>query len=268
MCSGVVSGVRKRTHWYGRQDLQSCRLAGRIQHVTMRFFVLSRLLPALLAMVLLPCAPARAQQVKAAPGQFDFYLLNLSWSPEFCHNVEVLPLSERQGRRERRAQDAATECGTPHGFVLHGMWPQNFSGTWPSNCSTAPGPADYTPYLNDTPSLTLLQHEWTKHGTCSGLAADQFFATADHLFEAVKTPQLLQTVNTTLQLKPGDILGAFYQANPSFPQGSVALSCGRNYLTAVEVCLSKKGLQPIACQHVHTCAATVVKVAPETAPQQ
>ncbi len=84
----------------------------------------------------------------------------------------------------------------------------------------------------------------------------------------MKTPQLLQSVNTTLQLKPSDILSAFYQANPSFPQGSLALSCGRNYLTAIEVCLSKKGLQPIACQNVHTCAATVVKVVPESATQQ
>ena len=219
-------------------------------------------------MLLLPCASARAQEVHAAPGQFDFYLLDLSWSPEFCHNVEVLPLSERTGRRQRRLQDAATECGTPHGFVLHGLWPQNFSGTWPANCGTEAGPSSYTPYLKDTPSLTLLQHEWSKHGTCSGLAPDPFFTTADHAFESVKVPALLQSVNQPLQLKTADILTAFYQANPTYPRGSIALSCGRNFLTAIEVCLSKDGLHPVACQNIHSCGATVVKVAPENAQQQ
>lgn len=243
-------------------------ISGRIQQITMR--VPLRLHPLLLlfAACLLFCTAARSQQVNAAPGQFDFYLLNLSWSPEFCHNVEVLPLSERAVRRERRAQDAATECGTPHGFVLHGLWPQNFSGTWPANCSMQAGPASYTPYLKDTPSLTLLQHEWSKHGTCSGLLPDRFFTTADHAFESVKVPQQFAAVNQTLQLKPGDILAAFYQANPSFPQGSLALSCGRNYLTAIELCLSKDGQRPIACQNVKTCGASTVKVAPENAPQQ
>jgi ribonuclease T2 len=232
--------------------------------------VLLRLHPLLLLLTLslLPCSGLRAQQVSASPGQFDFYLLNLSWSPEFCHNVEVLPQSERAAKRARRAQDAATECGTPHGFVLHGMWPQNFSGTWPGNCSTQPGPANYTPYLTDTPSLTLLQHEWTKHGTCSGLAPDQFFTTADHAYAAVQVPPQLQSVTQTLQLKTSDVLAAFYRVNPSWPQGSLALSCGRNYLTAIEVCLSKNGQQPIACQNVHACAATTIKVAPEPALQQ
>ncbi|WP_263413733.1 ribonuclease T2 family protein [Terriglobus aquaticus] len=222
----------------------------------------------LVALVLLPCVRGRAQEVSAAPGKFDYYLLNLSWSPEFCHNVEVLPLSERAGKRQQRLQDAASECGTPHGFVLHGMWPQNFSGTWPANCGTAPGPASYTPYLKDTPSLILLHHEWTKHGTCSGLAADAFFTTADRAFESVKTPPQLQNVTQTLQLKPSDILDAFYKANPGFPQGSLALSCGRNYLTAIEVCLNKNTLKPIACQNIATCGATVVKVAPESSPAQ
>ncbi|WP_419805658.1 ribonuclease T2 family protein [Terriglobus sp.] len=226
-----------------------------------------RLHPLLLlfAVILLPRVNSRAQEVHAAPGQFDYYLLNLSWSPEFCHNVEVLPLSEHSERRQKRLEDAASECGTPHGFVLHGLWPQNFSGTWPANCGTEPGPADYTPYLKDTPSLTLLKHEWTKHGTCSGLAPDPFFTTADHAFEALKVPQQLQAVRQTLQVKTSDLLQALYKANPAYPQGSIELACGRNYLTAVEVCLSKNGLQPIACQNVHECGATVVKVAPEQA---
>jgi ribonuclease T2 len=63
-------------------------------------------------------------------------------------------------------------------------------------------------------------------------------------------------------MSPGEIIGQFAAANPSWPRGSIALSCGKNYLTAVEVCLSKT-LAPEACQNVHTCGATVVKVTPQ-----
>ena len=264
-CPNAHTSVRE-------MDLKSASSCDGIQQVTMHLHVRLHPLLALFLFVLLPGTRARAQQMNAAPGQFDYYLLNLSWSPEFCHNVEVLRPSERRSyeqseRADRRRENAAVECGTPHGFVLHGLWPQNFSGTWPANCSKQPGPASYTPYLKDTPSLTLLQHEWAKHGTCSGLQPDPFFNTADHAFEAVQVPPMFALVRQQLQLKPDDILAAFYKVNPSYPRGSIVLSCGRNYLTAIEVCLSKDGLNPIACQNVQGCGATVVKVAPESAQQ-
>ncbi len=203
-----------------------------------------------------------AQEVQSAPGHFDFYLMNLSWAPEFCHNVEVLPLNERTANKRA---DAADECGTPHGFVLHGLWPQNFDGTYPANCSTRSGPESYAPYLGDTPSLTLLQHEWSKHGTCTTLNPDAFFATADDRFHDLKIPASLTNVTHPLTLRPDDLLGQFQMANPVYPQGSILLSCGRNYLTAVEACYDKATLKPIACKGVKTCGATSIKVTPEHA---
>jgi ribonuclease T2 len=51
-----------------------------------------------------------------APGEFDFYVLSLSWSPSFCEAA-----SERG--RSGRSQDA--QCGgRPFSFVVHGLWPQ------------------------------------------------------------------------------------------------------------------------------------------------
>lgn len=205
---------------------------------------------------------AKAKEVHAAPGQFDYYLLNLSWAPEFCHNVEVLPANEHTAARRANAAD---ECGTPHGFVLHGLWPQNTNGTWPANCSSRPGPSNYAQYLDMTPSLTLLMHEWSKHGTCTTLQPDAFFQTARKAYQALKIPPALQHVDRALTLRPDDILGQFYRSNPAYPQGSILLSCGRNYLTAIEACLDRNTLRPVACQNLHECHANMVKVAPETA---
>jgi ribonuclease T2 len=50
-----------------------------------------------------------------APGEFDFYVLSLSWSPSFCEEA-----SERGNSGRSQAQ-----CGgRPFSFVVHGLWPQ------------------------------------------------------------------------------------------------------------------------------------------------
>ena len=81
---------------------------------------------------------------------FDYYLLNLSWSPEFCHS-----------------HPNAAECGTHAAFVLHGLWPQKNDGFYPENCSSEPGPTDPATYKDIYPDEGLLRHEWQAHGTCS-----------------------------------------------------------------------------------------------------
>ena len=130
--------------------------------------------PALLfaAVLLLSHASGRAfgQQAVSTPGQFDFYLLNLSWSPEFCNTLKTLTPAELAAR-------TSTECSAPHAFVVHGLWPQNFDGTYPSaSCSRREGPREWkTRYLDMTPDVDLLKHEWFKHGTCTTLSPDCVF---------------------------------------------------------------------------------------------
>ena len=55
------------------------------------------------------------------------------------------------------------------------------------------------------------------------------------------------------------ILDLFRQSNPGLPGASLALSCGNNYLTAVEVCLDKD-LHPTACQQIRSCRANSVRI--------
>ncbi len=211
----------------------------------------------LLAAIVAVSCSARAQEVKAEPGQYDYYLLNMSWAPEFCSTLRTLSPAEQAAR-------TSTECTTPHGFVLHGLWPQNFDGSYPATCATRPGPAHPEQNLDMTPDLSLLQHEWAKHGTCTTLAPDAYFATARRAYSLIKIPDAFQHVTGTQMLPPDTILSMFYAANPAFPRDSFALSCGHNYLTAIEACFSREG-QPIACQNIRTCHANVVKVEPQNA---
>jgi len=193
-------------------------------------------------------APASEQATTAAntaaPQTFDYYLLNLSWSPEFCHS-----------------HPDAVECSQHATFVLHGLWPQNTTGGYPENCSNAPGPVDPAQYTDIYPDQGLLEHEWKTHGTCSSLAPDAFFQLARQAVHSVKIPNQLASINQQLSLPPDDIRSLFTQANPSIPASSLAISCGNNYLTAVEVCFSKS-LQPIDCGPIRTCRANTVRIPP------
>jgi ribonuclease T2 len=175
---------------------------------------------------------------------FDYYLLNLSWSPEFCHSHPDAP-----------------ECASHSTFVLHGLWPQNYDGTYPENCSSAPGPSDPSSYKDIYPDQGLLQHEWRTHGTCSGLSADAFLATARNAYKSVAVPQKLQALTQQTSMSPNQIMNLFMVDNPKIPRESLAVSCGNNYLTAVEVCLDKS-LRPIQCGPIRSCRALVVRIPP------
>ena len=191
-------------------------------------------------------APIPQSQPNAATSQqaFDYYLLNLSWSPEFCATHPDKP-----------------ECAQHLGFVLHGLWPQNTNGSYPENCSSAPGPQDPAQYADIYPDQGLLHHEWQTHGTCSGLAPDAFFQLARQAVHSVAIPTELSSLNHQISMPPAEILSLFAKSNPTIPAASLALSCGNNYLTAVEVCLSKT-LQPISCGSIRTCRANTVRIPP------
>src|SRR5689334_9915548 len=78
---------------------------------------------ALLALTVIPGFAQAPRQNE--PGQFDFYVLSLSWSPSFCDAVT-----------ERSAESAARqpECGDkPYAFVVRGLWPQYEKG-FPEYC--------------------------------------------------------------------------------------------------------------------------------------
>jgi ribonuclease T2 len=62
-------------------------------------------------------------------------------------------------------------------------------------------------------------------------------------------------------MAPDQILSLVAVSNPTMQASSLVLSCGNNYLTAVEVCLDKQ-LHPIACGPVRSCRARIVRIPP------
>ena len=73
-----------------------------------------------LLMLVLMAGVARAEGERA--GDFDYYVLALSWSPTYC---------ALEGEARGNPQ-----CDRPLGWVLHGLWPPYEDG-WPSYCRTS-----------------------------------------------------------------------------------------------------------------------------------
>jgi ribonuclease T2 len=179
---------------------------------------------------------AAAQQRKdGEPGKFDFYVLALSWSPSYCASVDERP-ADRRGRADQQCQG-----GRPFAFVVHGLWPQYERG-FPSWCQV---PAPRIPrtmvdgMLDLMPSPQLVFHEWDRHGTCSGLSAQNYFAAVRKARAAIKVPEAYSGLDKPKSVSPGDVRDAFLQANPQLDREDIAVACDSKRLTEVRVCLSK-----------------------------
>lgn len=197
-------------------------------------------LPALLAFGLLcaigsASARHRSRAGESAPGDFSYYLLSLSWSPAFC-----------------LSSPGSAECNGPrrYGFIVHGLWPQNERG-WPEHCSAAREvPEDVVHRIADLmPARALVQHEWSTHGSCSGLEPAEFFALLRRAYASIAIPPELSSPSRAMEESPAAVAGAFLRANPRLAARSVVVACsgqGAARLREVRVCLDRS-LAPRAC---------------------
>jgi ribonuclease T2 len=168
----------------------------------------------------------------AVAGQYDYYLLSLSWSPSYCliHDKD-------------RAQ-----CGKGYGFVLHGLWPQDSNGGYPEDCAPARQLSPAAALKGQTlfPSPKLMQHEWERHGACTGMDALSYFDTADRALAVVKIPPVFEAPRSSLTMSAAQIASRFRAANPALAENGLAIACNRDELAEARVCLSKN-LTLIAC---------------------
>ena len=200
--------------------------------VTISRFLIS-LAALVFAFVLASAGLASAQdQRQNAPGEFDFYVLSLSWSPSFCEAA-----SERGNSGRSQIQCA----GRPFSFVVHGLWPQYERG-FPEYCQR-PSPRLARNIMNSMldlmPAPGLIFSEWDKHGTCSGLGERGYFETIRKARAAVKIPEEFLQLSEPKTIAPNDLEAAFIKANPGLSSAAIAVTCNRTRLSEVRVCLAK-----------------------------
>ena len=178
-------------------------------------------------------------------GEFDYYVMALSWSPTWC---------ALEGDRRGSPQ---CDPKADNGWILHGLWPQYNRG-WPSYCSTA----KRAPSRRKTASEAEIYgssgsawHQWRKHGVCSGLSADGYYATARDALNSVVRPALFAKLTQPVKLPAKVIEEAFLKENPGLEPDGLTVTCRDQRIQEVRICLSKS-LDPVPCGRdvVRDCA--------------
>lgn len=194
-------------------------------------------------------SPTLASGSQGRPGDFDFLVLSLSWSPTWC----------AENRRDRGQCDVER----PFGFVVHGLWPQYERG-WPEYCDT--GTPRISRRLIDAmqdimPNPGLVGHQWRKHGACTGLDPQRYLALTRLARERVTVPQIYRNAERSHRDSARGIEDAFAAANPGLDSNEIALSCDGERLREVRICLDRK-LQFRACEEVdaHGCRRRSVRL--------
>jgi ribonuclease T2 len=173
-------------------------------------------------------AKHRSNSADDTPGKFDYYLLTLSWAPEFCAT--------------HGGNASSSECDPTHhfGFVVHGLWPENEDGSYPQHCASAQPVSQDTvrQMLPIMPDRGLIQHEWATHGTCSALDAQTYFGDIKKVFTQLQIPPDYRAPAQAVSASPSQIEQKFAAANHA-PATAFRVSCSGPEFVALEVCLTK-----------------------------
>lgn len=206
--------------------------------------------PLLVLGLLLGLAVPASAQRGGRPGDFDFYVLSLSWSPTYC-------LLKARGDGGMQCRDGR------HAFVVHGLWPQYERG-WPQDCGRG---YDRLPdrivssMLDIMPAPGLVRHQWSKHGTCSGLSAQEYFDTVRRASRQFRMPEQLVRASRDQEMGTEEVVRAFTAANPGLSRDMLSVTCTRDHLEEVRICLTRT-LQPRRCPPLgnRSCRSSAVSI--------
>lgn len=176
-------------------------------------------------------------------GDFDYYVMSLSWSPTWC-------ALEGDARNSPQC-----DADADFGWVLHGLWPQYADGGWPAYCRTIERdpPRGLTEGMADIMGTSgLAWYQWKKHGRCAGLSAEAYYHIARKAFDAVTRPAVFRKLDRAVKLPASVVEQAFLQDNPTLSPDMVTVTCKADRIQEVRICLSKD-LDPV------TCGADVVR---------
>lgn len=178
-------------------------------------------------------------------GDFDYYVMALSWSPNWC---------ELEGNAK-----GSPQCNADFGWVLHGLWPQ-FETGWPSYCPTPQNP----PSRSDTRAMAdimgtsgLAWHQWNKHGVCSGLSSNAYYALSRQAYDQVTRPAVFRKLPKPISVPASLIEEAWLKSNPALKPDMLTVTCKSNHIQDVRICLTKD-LTPRICGRdvIRDCSPT------------
>jgi ribonuclease T2 len=201
-----------------------------------------------------------------------YYLFNNFWQPTTCSNSGDTTYQQCSINAKEYWKNNST---------IHGLWPEYSDGSYPSYCTNEPFDPliikdVFQEKLNTLwPNIIstgkgdesyLWQHEWDKHGTCSGLSQRDYFSQILKAQVEYVTPEFVK--NNIGKETDSPKLFESYEGNKK-----VLLLCENvNMLNEIRICLSQKDgflNERIECpeniQNQSTCtqSTTIINAWPE-----
>lgn len=196
--------------------------------------------------------PANPGLAEGVPGKFDYYVLALSWQPAFC---ETRPNKTECVSQDKNGFDAKN-------FVLHGLWP-NASKLYNYEYCNVPQQLRKKSWC-DLPPLKLSEavrkrlpsfmpgsasclqrYQWYKHGICSGLSPDEYYALCDKLVRMVSKSKFSKFISANIgrYVKRNAVLKAFEKEFGKGSRSFLELKCssakGVKFLSEIRIYLQK-----------------------------
>jgi ribonuclease T2 len=198
----------------------------------------------LFALLSLLATPLSAQD---RAGDFDYYVMSLSWSANWC-------ALEGDSRNSPQCDPEAD-----FGWILHGLWPQYERG-YPANCNTAMRP----PSRSDTGAMAdimgtsgLAWHQWRKHGVCSGLSSDDYYALSREAYGKITRPEVFRELARQVTLPASLVEEAFMTENPTLEADQITITCKSGYIQEARICLTRDlELRDCGRDVIRDCAMT------------
>ena len=203
-------------------------------------------------------AQSKSVKTGAEPGQFDFYVLALSWSPAYCAD----------GGDKRSPEQC--QLGAQKGFVVHGLWPQYEKG-YPISCPTDRKDlpkSSFEKAASIFPDLKLAASEWRRHGSCTGLDPDLYLDAVATARDRVNVPRRFEPsksmLSSDIKPSPRDIEQNFSEANAGLQPTMMSVSCRKAILREVRICFTRDLKEFRACPEVDRsgCRSDQVSVVP------
>jgi ribonuclease T2 len=186
------------------------------------------------SLALLALAGCHSKAPEPPPSSFGYYVLAMTWSPA-----------------------TKDQCTLPPAFTLHGLWPNYTEAqaigkphAWPQFCaafahcetsedaSCAPGvaiPPELAAFAPAYVNGTLATHEWSKHGSCTSLTPNDFFAAELAAIHAIPHDANPDAVHAGHDMALDELQHAFGVSADAVVLGCTA-SCE---LTQVAFCIAK-----------------------------
>ncbi|EZP52649.1 ribonuclease T2 family protein [Sphingomonas sp. RIT328] len=173
-----------------------------------------------------PDLPSDSQPRRLLP--IGGYTLAITWSPQYC-------------RDHGGDGDARFQCrsGQRFGFTLHGLWPDGVGKDWPQYCQATPLLSRTTirRHICATPSAQLMQHEWSKHGTCmAGYDPERYFTTSNRLYGKLRFPDWAALSRGPVTA--GAVAAAMAKRNPGLGADMMRVTATKQgWLNEIWICL-------------------------------